>query len=184
MMFAFCFQVPIWLPSSTIGAKSQGFVTLQPFRVYPWQAYVHPGDGLWPMPGVQLVVTPPTALSWRELHVTHSAVSSNSIYMVRDTTLGAWQKVYQSFCLPYMAERALLFQVVFHPITCSTASLWWTLNLVMGYQFDEFTHMWLAEHFITQSQIFQGFTGKLPTLTQFPLKQVCEDYSLLGPGSW
>ena len=32
------------------------------------------------------------------------------------------------------------------------------------------------EHFITQSDIYPGFTGKVSTLTNFPLKPDCEDY--------
>ena len=46
MVFAFCFQVPMWLPCSPVMAQPSGFATLQPFRVYPWQAYVPPDDGL------------------------------------------------------------------------------------------------------------------------------------------
>ena len=34
MVFAFCFQAPMWLPCSPIGAQPLGFATPQPFRVY------------------------------------------------------------------------------------------------------------------------------------------------------
>ena len=40
--------------------------------------------------------------------------SSHSNYMVWYSALGAWQRVTQSLCLPYMVERGLLFQVWFH----------------------------------------------------------------------
>ena len=42
---------------STVGVCN----TTQPFRVYLLETYVPPGDGLWPMPGVQLVTALPTA---------------------------------------------------------------------------------------------------------------------------
>ena len=52
MVFAFCIQVLMWLLCSLMGAQPLGFATLQPFGIYPWQAYVPCGDGLWPMSGV------------------------------------------------------------------------------------------------------------------------------------
>ena len=36
----------------TKGDQLWGFATLQPFRVYTWQTYVPPDDGMWHMPGV------------------------------------------------------------------------------------------------------------------------------------
>ena len=52
MVFAFCFQVPMWLPCSEMGAQLLGFAMPHPYGVYPYQAYVSPGHGLWPIPGV------------------------------------------------------------------------------------------------------------------------------------
>ena len=49
MVFVFCFQVPKWLPCTPMGPQPLGFVTLQPFRVHPWQTFVAPGDGQWTM---------------------------------------------------------------------------------------------------------------------------------------
>ena len=49
MVFAFCFQVPTWLPYSPVGAQPLGFASPHPFKVYPWQAYVPPVNGPWPM---------------------------------------------------------------------------------------------------------------------------------------
>ena len=42
-------------------------------------------------------------------------------------------------------------------------------GVVIGYQVDEFTHAWLAKHFITH----------LHASTHFPLKPCYEDYSIL-----
>ena len=36
----------------TYGAQTLGFAPWQPFGVYPWQAYVQPGDGHWSTPGM------------------------------------------------------------------------------------------------------------------------------------
>ena len=51
--------------------------------------------------------------------------------------------------------------------------------VVVGYHVDDFTHTWSVDHYTTQSHIYPGFMGKLPT-TYFPLKQGCEDYSFLN----
>ena len=52
-------------------------------------------------------------------------------------------------------------------------------SVMIGYQVDKFTLTWLVEHFIPQSHIYPGFTGKVSILTQFPLKPGSEDYSFL-----
>ena len=51
MVVAFCFQVPMWLPYSPLRTQQVAFAVPQPYGVYPRQAYVPPGDGLWPTPG-------------------------------------------------------------------------------------------------------------------------------------
>ena len=52
-------------------------------------------------------------------------------------------------------------------------------SVVIGYQVDEFTHIWSAEQFVACSHIYTGFTGKVPSLTHFPLEPGCEDYAFL-----
>ena len=42
-------------------------------------------------------------------------------------------------------------------------------SVVIGYQVDEFTCTWSAEHFVACSHIYPRFTGKLSSLTYFPL---------------
>ena len=42
-------QVAFMLPH---GGQLLGFAMPQPNGVYPWQAYMPPGDGLWLTPGV------------------------------------------------------------------------------------------------------------------------------------
>ena len=63
LVSAFYFQVPCWMPYSPMGAQPLGFAPLQPFGAYPWQAYVQPGDGHWPTPGMYIVAAPSTTLS-------------------------------------------------------------------------------------------------------------------------
>ena len=52
-------------------------------------------------------------------------------------------------------------------------------SVVIGYQVDEFTHTWSAELFVACSHIYPGFTGKVSSLTHFPLEPGCEDYAFL-----
>ena len=52
-------------------------------------------------------------------------------------------------------------------------------GVVIGYQVDEFTDTGLAEWFVAHSHIYPGFTGKVLSLTHFPLEPGCEDYSFL-----
>ena len=59
---------------SPMGTQTLGFSTLQPFGVYPLQAYVPPGDCSWLIPRGHQVAAPPTALGRGEFHATHSAV--------------------------------------------------------------------------------------------------------------
>ena len=60
MVFAFCFHVPMWPSCSPRGAQLWGHATQQTFGDYPWQAYIPPGNGLHPMPGVHNVAAPLT----------------------------------------------------------------------------------------------------------------------------
>ena len=52
-------------------------------------------------------------------------------------------------------------------------------GVVIGYQVDEFTHTWSAEQFVACCHIYPGFTGKVSSLTHFPLEPGCEDYAFL-----
>ena len=52
-------------------------------------------------------------------------------------------------------------------------------SVVIGYQVDEFTHTWTTEQFVACSHIYPGFTGKVSSLTHFPLELGCDDYAFL-----
>ena len=74
LVSAFYFQVLSWMWYSPMGAQPLGFAPLQPFGVYPWQAYVQPGDGQRPTPGMHRVAAPTPTLGRVEPSATHSAV--------------------------------------------------------------------------------------------------------------
>ena len=44
-------------------------------------------------------------------------------------------------------------------------------GVVIVYQVDGFTHTWSAEWFLVHSHIYPEFTGKVSSLTHFPLEQ-------------
>ena len=52
-------------------------------------------------------------------------------------------------------------------------------GVVIGYWVDEFTHTWSAEWFVAHSHIYSEFTGKVSSLTHFPLVPGPGDYSFL-----
>ena len=52
-------------------------------------------------------------------------------------------------------------------------------GVVIGYQVDDFTHTWSAEQFVAHSHIYSVYTGKMSSLTYFPLEPGWEDYSFL-----
>ena len=52
-------------------------------------------------------------------------------------------------------------------------------SVAIGYQVDEFTCTWSTEWFVACSHIYPGFTGKVSSLTHFPLEPGCEDYAFL-----
>ena len=93
LVSAFYFQVPCWMPYSPLGAQLLGFAPLQPPGVYPWQAYVQPGDVHWPTSGMQRVAVPSTTLGRGNLMLLNLMFPSHPLYMVGHTALGAWQRV-------------------------------------------------------------------------------------------
>ena len=78
LVSAFYVQVPSWMPYSPMGAQPLGFAPLQPFGVYPWQAYVQLDDGHWSMPCMHKVAAPSTTLSRGEPSATQLAVPQPS----------------------------------------------------------------------------------------------------------
>ena len=165
------------MPYSPMGAQSLGFAPWQPFGVYPWQAYVQPGDGHQSTPGMHRVAAPTATLGRVEPSATHSA----DWWGIQPWGL---HRVTWSLHLLYMMGRSLLFQVWCHQMMQSILILLWVLNLVIPVwwlviRVDEFTCTWSAEQFVAHSHIYPWFTGKVSSLTHFPLEPGCEDYAFL-----
>ena len=60
------------------GGSAIRVVPLQPFGVYPWQAYVQPGDSHWSTPGMHRVAAPSATWSRGEPSTTQLAVPQPS----------------------------------------------------------------------------------------------------------
>ena len=164
-----------------MGAQPLGFASLQPFGVYPWQAYVQLGDGHQSTPCMHRVAAPSTTFSRGEPSAIQPAVPQPSHLYGGAYSLGGSAESHLFLCLPYMMGRGLLFQVWCHQMTWSTESVMGIKpgdsGVVIGYQVDEFTCTWSAEWFVAHSHIYPGFTGKVSSLTYFPLEPGCEDYA-------
>ena len=193
LVYAFCFQVPWWMPFSPMGAQPLGFAPLQPFGAYLWQAYVQPGDVNWLTPGMHRVAVPSTALSRGSLMPLNQLSPSYPKYKLGQAALAAcrvspnlsaflawWGGVFFSGYVP--SNDTVDSESTVHNHTVDSESVVditpGDSGVVIGYQVDEFTHTWSAEWFVAHSHIYPGFTGKV-SLTYFPLEPGCKDYSFL-----
>ena len=93
LVSAVYFQVPCWMPYSCMRAQSLGFTPLQPFGIYPWQAYVQHGDGHWSTPSMHRVAAPSATMSRGSPLLLSLLFPNHPIYMVGHTALGSWQRV-------------------------------------------------------------------------------------------
>ena len=171
------------MPYSPMGAQPLGFAPLQPFGVYPWQAYVQPGDGHWSTPGMHRVVPPSATLGRVEPSATYSTVP---------------QPFGGAYSLGGSVESHLIPLPSLHDGEGSSPGLVPSddtvdsesvkgvkpgdSSVVNGYQVGEFTRTWSAEQFVACSHIYPGFTGKVSSLTHFPLQPGHEDYAFFGSG--
>ena len=184
LVYAFYFQVSSWMPYSPMGAQLLGFAPLQPFGVYPWQAYVQPGNGHWSTPGMHRVAAPLATLSRGEPSTSQSAVPQPSHLYGGAYSLGGLAESHpipppslhdgegSSFPGLVPLDDMVDSESVMGIKPCDS-------SVVIGYQVDEFTHTWSAEQFVACSHIYPGFTGKVLSLTHFPLEPGCEDYAFL-----
>ena len=169
------------MPYSPMGAQPLGFASWQPFGVYPWQAYVQPGDGHQSTPGMHRVAAPTATLGRVEPSATHSAVPQpiGGVY-----SLGGF---IESHLIPppllHAGEGSSFPGLVPSDDVVNPDSVMAVKpgdsGVVIGYQVDEFTRTWSAERFVACSHIYPGFTGKVSSLTHFPLEPGCEDYAFL-----
>ena len=156
---------------SPMGAQPLGFVPLQPFGVYPWQAYVQPGGGQWSTPSLHQVAAPSATLGRVEPSATHSAVPQliGGVYSLGGSI--------ESHLIPlpslHDGEGSSFPGLVPSDDAVDSDSVMGikpgNSSVVIGYQVDEFTRTWSAERFVSCSHIYPGFTGKVSSLTHFPL---------------
>ena len=190
IMFGVCSGVCFLLSGAlldavfTPGAQPLGFAPLQPLGAYLRQAYVQPGGGHWPAPGMHRVAAPSTTLSRWEPSTTQSAVPQPSHLYGGAYSFGGLAESHP-ICLPSLHSRegSSFPGLVPSNDTVNSESVMGIkpgdFGVVIGYQVDEFTHTWFAEQFVAHSHIYPGFTGKVSSLTHFRLEPGCEDYSFL-----
>ena len=164
-----------------MGAQLLGFAPWQPFGFYPWQAYVQPGGGQWSTPGLHQVAAPPATLGRVGSSATHSAVPQppGGVYSLGGSI--------ESHPIPlpslHDGEGSSFPGLVPSDDAVNSDSVMGIKpgdsGVVIGYQVDEFTRTWSAEWFVACSHIYPGFTGKVSSLTHFPLEPGCEDYAFL-----
>ena len=162
-----------------MGAQPLGFAPWQPFGVYPWQAYVQPGDGHWSTPGMHRVAAPTATVGRVEPSATHSAVPQpiGGVYSLGGSI--------ESHLFPppslHGGEGSSFPGLVPSDDVVDPNSVMaikpGDSGVVIGYQLDEFTRTWSAVRFVARSHIYPGFTGKVSSLTHFPLEPGCEDYA-------
>ena len=164
---------------SPMGDQPLGFASLQPFGVYTWQDYVQPGDGHWSTPGMHRVAAPSTRLSRGQPSATWSAVPQpfhlySGAYSVGGLT--------ESHLIPlpslHDGEGSSFPGLVPSDDMGDSESVMGIKlgdsSVVNGYGVDEFTPTWSAEWFVALSHIYPGSTGKVSSLTHFPLEPGCK----------
>ena len=164
---------------SPMGAQPLGLAPLQLFGVYPWQAYVQPGDDHWSMPGMHRVVALSATLGRGEPSATHSAVPQpfGGAYNLGGSV--------ESYLIPlpslHDGEGSSFLGLVPSDDVVNSESVMGIKpgdsSVVTGYQVDEFTHTWFAEQFVALQH--QNWTLPWRSLMPFHLLQ-----SLLGFSAW
>ena len=142
---------------------------------------MQPGDGHWSM---HRVAAPSATLSRGEPSATQSAVPQPSHLYCGAYSLGG---LAESHLIPlpslHDGEGSSFPGLVPLDDTVISESVMGVKpgdsGVVIGYQVDEFTCTWSAEQFVAHSHIYPGFTGKVSSLTHFPLEPRGEDYAFL-----
>ena len=144
---------------------------------------MQPDDGHWSMstPGMHQVAAPSATLGRVETSATHSTVPQpiGGVYGLGDSIDS------HPIPLPLLCdgEGSSFPGLVPSDDVVNSASVMGVKpgdsGAVIGYHVDEFTHTWSAQWFMAHSHIYPGFTGKVSSLTHFPLEPGCEDNAFL-----
>ena len=156
-------------------AQPLGFAPLQSFGAYTW-----PGNGHGPSPGMHCMTALSTTLSG-EASTQSAVLKSFQLYG------GAYNfgGLAESHIIPLPSlqggEASSFPGLVSSNDTVNSESVMGIKpgdsSVIIMYQVDEYTHTWCAEQFFAHSRIYLGFTGKVSSLTYFPLEPECKDYS-------
>ena len=142
---------------------------------------MQPGDGHQSTPGMHRVAAPTATLGRVEPSATHSVVPPANWWGIQP-----WGSI-ESHLIPLPSlhdwEGSSFPDLVPSDDVVDPDSVMGIKpgdsSVVIGYQVDEFTCTWSAEQFVACSHIYPGFTGKVSSLTHFPLEPGCEDYAFL-----
>ena len=133
---------------SPLGA--QPLASWQPFGAYLQKAYVHPGDGLRPMPGMHWVDAPSTALSRGSLTVPSCPPVIPALWWWIEPGDSA---VSHPFPLPsLLGVKGPSFPALVQPDDTVNSKFVVGIkpgdfSVLIGFQVDECTHTWSAEHY-------------------------------------
>ena len=136
---------------------------------------MQPGDGHQSTAGMHRVAAPSATLSKGEPSATQSSVPQPSHLYCGAYGLGG---SVESHLIPlpslHDGEGSSFPDLVPSDDTVNSESVMdvepGDSGAVIWYQVDEFTHTWSAEQFVVSSHIYPGFTGKVSSLTHFPLE--------------
>ena len=143
------------MPYSPMGTQLLEFAPWQPFGVYPWQAYLQPGDGHWSTLGLHRVAAPSATLDRVEPSATCSTVPQpiGGIYSLGGSI--------ESHPIPlpslHDGEGSSFPGLVPSDDAVNSDSVIGVKpgdsGVVIGYQVDEFTCTWSAEQFVAHSHL-------------------------------
>ena len=117
----------------------------------------------------------PQLLGGRCLMLFKQPSPSHSIHMMGHIVLEIWQRVAWSSCLLY---TGLVPPNDIVNSKCVVGVNLGDSGVVIGYHIGEFTGPWSVECFVSHSQNYPWFTGKVSALIHFPLEPSFEDYTL------
>ena len=130
------------------------------------------------------MATPSTALSRGSLMLLNQLCPSHHYFIVGHTVLGDMAESHPIFPPSLHGGEGSSFPGLVPSSDMVDSESVVSIELgdsgvVIGYQVDEFTHTWSAEQFVAHSYIYPVFTGKVSSLTHFPLEPGCGAYSFL-----
>ena len=145
----------IYIWSSTVGV-----CTIAAFGAYPWQAYLQPGDGHWPTPGIHRVAAPSTTLSKEEPSITQSVVFQPFHIYGEAQSFGGLAESRDPFTFPVWLDGSSVPGLVPSDDMVNSESVVsikpGDSGMVIEYQVYKFTHIWSVEQFVAVPTFILG----------------------------